>query len=359
MCQNKLITAAAGSGKTTFLIKEALELTENEVLITTYTQENEEEIRKKVIKLNGCIPENLTIQTWFSFLIQHGVRPYRSILYDKRVKGLKFVNSQSAVKYYSKRGFPVTYSEEGNFDKHYFTENSKVYSDKLSKFVVRCNDESDEKVIGRISEIYSHIFIDEAQDLAGYDLSLLKRLFKSNTAILLVCDPRQVTYLTHWERKYKKYQNGKIVEFIRNECGGCDVEVDNESLSKSYRNNPEICEFANALYPDKDPVQSANKKKTGHDGIFLVSKKGCQKYLKDYEPVQLRWDVRNEDVDDRYKVLNFGQAKGRSFDRVLIYPTSDMLNWVNDHSTSLNDQTRAKFYVAITRARFSVGIVDD
>lgn len=74
---NKLIIAAAGSGKTTHLVNEALKIKESRVLITTYTEANEREIRKKFFELNGCIPNNITIQTWFSFLIQHGVKPYK------------------------------------------------------------------------------------------------------------------------------------------------------------------------------------------------------------------------------------------------------------------------------------------
>ena len=50
---NKLIIAAAGSGKTTFLVEEALKQKEGKVLITTYTQANEAEIRKKIGKKEG------------------------------------------------------------------------------------------------------------------------------------------------------------------------------------------------------------------------------------------------------------------------------------------------------------------
>lgn len=46
---NKLIIAAAGSGKTTHLVEEALKITEGKVLITTYTEANEQEIAKNFI----------------------------------------------------------------------------------------------------------------------------------------------------------------------------------------------------------------------------------------------------------------------------------------------------------------------
>lgn len=62
---NRLIIAAAGSGKTTYLVKHAMQQSDS-VLITTYTIANESEIRKKFIELNGCVPHNVTIQTWYS-----------------------------------------------------------------------------------------------------------------------------------------------------------------------------------------------------------------------------------------------------------------------------------------------------
>ena len=61
MSDNKLIIAAAGSGKTTHLVDEALRQKAGRVLITTYTQANEAEIKKKIIEKNKCIPENITV----------------------------------------------------------------------------------------------------------------------------------------------------------------------------------------------------------------------------------------------------------------------------------------------------------
>ena len=95
MCKNRLITAAAGAGKTTFLIKEALKHRNENVLITTYTQASETEIKRKIIDINGCIPDNITVQTWFAFLIQHGAKPFQEPLYSKEIKGLQLANSQS------------------------------------------------------------------------------------------------------------------------------------------------------------------------------------------------------------------------------------------------------------------------
>lgn len=88
---SSLIIAAAGAGKTTFLVRRALEIHEN-VLITTYTDANEQSIREKFYEINGCIPSNVTIMPWFSLLIRHGIRPYQSHLITNRVSGVLLVN---------------------------------------------------------------------------------------------------------------------------------------------------------------------------------------------------------------------------------------------------------------------------
>lgn len=356
MKTNNLIIAAAGSGKTTFLVKEALKITDRNVLITTYTQANEAEIRKKIIEINSCIPKNVTIQTWFSMLLQHGVRPYQGCLCEKTITGMKLVNSQSGVKYISKGGIVVCYKEDEELEKHYFTDSFKIYSDKLSKFVCKCNEKSQGAVIDRLSRIYAHIFIDEVQDLAGYDLELLKMLLNSNASILLVGDPRQVTYHTHNERKHSKYAEGLIKDFIEKECRKSKCEVDEQTLNVTHRNNELICGFSSKLYPSFRACTSNQNEVTGHDGIFLVKEQDVEKYLEVYNPVQLRDSVRVE-VNKNYRAINYGESKGLTFDRVLIYPTKPFLDWLKNNNGELKPMSRSKFYVALTRAKYSVGIV--
>ena len=100
---NRLIIAAAGSGKTTYLVRQAMQQS-NSVLITTYTIANELEIRKKFVELNGCVPHNVTIQTWYSFLLQHGVRPFQGVVLDDKINGMILVNEKSGKKYNGKYG---------------------------------------------------------------------------------------------------------------------------------------------------------------------------------------------------------------------------------------------------------------
>lgn len=362
---NKLIIAAAGAGKTTYLIQQALETNAN-VLITTFTIENTECIRQKFINKIGYVPNHVTIQTWFSFLIQHGVKPFqgslRKELFGINIRGLHFSNEQCGVKYRHPQYGPILFSEKTEFMKHYFDNEMNIYSDKLSKFVIKTNEATNGKVIERIAQIYPNIFVDEVQDLSGYDLTLIDLLFRSSANILLVGDPRQTTYLTHWEKKNQKYHFGKITDFIKNECRKSDkIIIDTTTLNCSHRNNESICNFSSLLY-NNFPVTSICTCETchpkhQHEGIYAIQEKEVYQYIKLYNPTILRYNSKKE-VGESNGIFTFGSSKGREFNDVLIFPTEKMEKWLVEFDNSIFEPTtKAKFYVAITRARFSVAFV--
>ncbi len=371
MKNNKLIIAAAGSGKTTFLVNQALTVESETVLITTYTEANGREIRDRIIAKKGCMPVNITVQTWFSFLLQHGVRPYQSVL-NENIHNHDigfYLSSEKSGKKYDAEGNPILfkgrpiYWGEKDFLKFYFNSSFNIYSDKISKFVFNTDKATKGKLISRISRIYKHIYIDEVQDLAGFDLELIKLMFKSNSSIILVGDPRQVTYLTHHSTKYGKYANGQIKSFVERELGQkIQCEVDETTLSASYRNNQSICEYSAKLFPDQ-PAPCAcecDSCRVGYDhvGVFIIKPSEADRYLLTYTPVQLRWSSASK-VNSNFPVLNFGESKGATMDRVLIYPTNPMKKWIKNNTYPLKNEARSKLYVGLTRARLSSTIVMD
>jgi superfamily I DNA/RNA helicase len=284
------------------------------------------------------------VQTWFSFLLQHGVRPFQGYFFDRDIKGMNLVSGKS-----------VPFIKEDKVEKHYFDEQDKIYSDKISKFVMKCNDKSCGKIIGRLSRIYQYIFIDEVQDLAGYDLEFLKLLFKSDISTLLVCDPRQGTYSTSNSPKNRQYAKSGILEFFKKVP---NVAQDDSLFTINYRSILAICDLSNRLFPDCPKTTSGNQRTTDHDGIFMVRPKDVCLYLAEHLPMQLRYD-KKKDVANNYSVINFGESKGLSFDRVLIFPTEPIVKWLKDNSSELAPTSRSKLYVAITRARYSVAFVYD
>lgn len=340
---NRLFVSAAGSGKTTLIINDALERKNAKILITTFTIENEKSIRSKFIKINKYIPSNVTILTWFSFLIKHGLRPYR--YWDKPVCGLFLVNGQDT------RRIP-----ESNFYQYYFYDDTKVYSDKLSKLVCKCNSTSGGYVIRRLEKIFSHIYIDEIQDMSGYDFDILKLFINSNIDLTMVGDPRQCVYTTHNSQRYKQYCSGRVIEFTKNECKQDSVNIDDTTLNRSFRNSDEICFLANQLYSDYTACKSEQKLSCSHHGIFYVHEKDLPEYFSKFNPYQLRWDKRTPTYL-KDNVMNFGESKGTEFEHIIIYPPKTFLQWLANPNMELNPTTKAKLYVAITRAFFSVAIV--
>lgn len=364
--------AAAGSGKTTHLICEALKKDTGNVLITTFTEANESEIRNRIIGNLGYVPKNITIQTWFSFLLQHGVRPYQSVLNDSIHEddiGF-FLTPEKSGKKYDKDGKPVLNSKgqplfwgEEDFLRCYFTSNKKIYSDKISRFTLAVDKVTKGEIFTRISKIFQHVYIDEVQDLVGYDLELLKLLFKSNSSVLLVGDPRQVTYHTHFTSKHKDYLEGNIKGFVQDKLGKrITCEVDEITLGVSHRNNQLICDYSAKLYTGWPTPIFCNCPKCiredEHQGVFIVKPKDVDRYIKKYSPVQLRWSSSTK-VNPNTKAVNLGESKGSTLDRVLIYPTDPMKNWIRDNTFNLKPEARAKLYVGLTRARLSSTIVMD
>lgn len=347
--KNKIIIAVAGSGKTTTLVKSALESPEKKILFLTYTNENLDNIKKCFQKEGGGIPANVTIATWFSFLLKDGVRPYHnSVSAGSRVTSIHFIEGSS-------QGTPLRFVREADTERFYFDDARRIYTDKISQYVEKCNNQSDGAVIKRLEQIYDSIYIDEVQDLAGYDLEILKLLFSSSLEITLVGDPRQVTYLTNHSRKNSQYRGDKIVDFFReletaNMCHVVDMTL-------CHRCNQAICSLADLIYPSLAVSTSGNAIETGHDGIFKITQAELEDYITEHQPVLLKHNARSNTFGKPAR--NFGTTKGLTFDRVLIFPTNDMKVFFRSRNASgIAEGTKAKLYVAITRARYSVAFVD-
>ena len=340
---NKIIVAAAGAGKTTKIISNALSSPDRRTAIVTYTLNNVGEIKKKFYENNGFIPEQVSIIPWFTFLIQDLARPFQNFVYEPRIDSIAMVNGQST------RGIAKT-----DIKKYYFSEGTNIYTDKISEFACICNSASEGAVIKRLSRLYDHIYIDEAQDLAGYDLELLEILLRSTIGITLVGDPRQATLRTNYSNKNRQYVGSKIInKFLDWEKNGlCTINY----LYNSFRCNQAICNLADSVYPEFCSTKSVNNKKTGHDGVFYIKVEQVAEYVASYKPQALRYNKKTDCLG--LSALNFGESKGLTFDRVLIFPNNTMKKVLQERNLS-RSKTRDKLYVGITRARYSVAFVID
>jgi DNA helicase II / ATP-dependent DNA helicase PcrA len=337
---NTAILAAAGSRKTEYIVESALYASEGRVLITTYTDENQRHIIRRIEQKVGVLPKHITIMGWFSFLITQCVKPYQRVLTGQpfMVGGLNFKGRKNRF--------------TNKTDLRYFVDrNTDLYRDGVSDFAVQINSKTNGAVIGRLERIYSHIFIDEVQDLVGYDLDVLDLLLSSRVNLTVVGDPRQHTLVTNLGPRNKRYRGAGLVQWFCERESNCRLETRNYS----YRCNQAICNFADRVFPDLPPTKSRDVPATGHDGVFTVPANLLMDYLQVHGPVTvLRYD-KNVDTFG-LSAMNIGLAKGSTHDRIIIIPTKPMLTYLEDGDAS-KLKAPEKLYVAVTRARYSVAFV--
>ena len=137
---------------------------------------------------------------------------------------------------------------------------------------MRCDELTQGQVVARLAAMYDELYIDEVQDLAGFDLDLVERLLKSEIAITLVGDTRQATYATNYAQRYSQYRGPNLAALFQiwEADGLCRLDHRLTSL----RCVQALCDMADTLYPQMPRTQSGNGEVTGHDGIYLVAP-GC------------------------------------------------------------------------------------
>jgi DNA helicase-2/ATP-dependent DNA helicase PcrA len=338
---SRVVIASAGSGKTTWVVGDALGC-QGRTAVVSYTNNNTRKVRGKFAELAHAVPERVTVDTWFGFQLRELVRPYQNVFRDERIAELHFVNGRSP-----------RYAKQ-NTHPYFFDSQGRLYSDKLSAFALLCNTLSKGLVFDRLKALYECVYIDEVQDLAGYDLDLVEAAMRAGVSLRMVGDNRQATYSTNNSPKNTAFGGPQIVKKFHawRKAGLCEVT----SHAWSHRCNQEICNVADALFPDCEPSTSKAIKTCDHAGVFLIEESLVKRYVAAHEPQVLVWSKA-----DGHAELNYGESKGLEFAHVLIVPTGPIRKWLmsGDPAAVESDISRAKLYVAITRARHSVAFVYD
>ncbi len=339
---NSIILASAGSGKTTEIVTQACSNESDRAALVTYTINGRSEFSNKAYKQFGAIPPHASLNTWYTFLLRHFVRPYQNHLYDPRVVGINFNRGQSA-----------RFAKASDIGRHYFSSQGRLYLDKVAKFACKLIETTQGLPLRRIEQIFGRLYIDEAQDLSGYDLEFLELLLKSDVDVTLVGDHRQATYTTNDSAKNKKYARAGIVAKFEEweRAGLCEITY----LTHSYRCIQPICDFADLFYPGFPKTVSRNNNVTGHDGLFLVGKSEVEAYRSTYGPQTLRYNRSQLEVSG--KPMNYGAAKGMTFERTLIYPNGPFLRYLKTGKIEDAGKEIPKLYIAVTRAKQSVAFV--
>lgn len=343
--KNRVIVAAAGAGKTEHIIEQALQYPEKRVLIVTYTNPNAAQITRRIYHKAGRLPPNVTILTWYRFLMREFIRPYQAFYVE--------MNYTRAINFVVKKP-PRPKGGRSNY-RYFYDQKRNIYRDRVSELAVYLNGKAAGAPIHRLETLYDMILFDEVQDVIGYDLDILELIFRSSIETLAVGDPRQVIYSTHTpatQRNLKYYGENILYWFQKMEYSGL---VHLESMDVSKRCCPEICQFASEVYPEYPPIKSESVSQEDHVGIFAVREEDVPLYMKRYTPVPLRYRATSR-VTHGVQATNIGHVKGETFDRVLIFPTQNWRRFLRSGSHEVAGD-RSRLYVAVTRARYSAAFV--
>lgn len=346
--KNHLTLAVAGSRKTQGIVEACAAADKTEkILVLTYTTANQIELRNRISTYGGDHPM-VEVWGWFSFLLSHFVRPFLPLLYEgKGVRGFDFKSP------------PRSYTKVSDW-KRYFNQYDEVRKAHLPQLSLRINEVSAEAPIRRLTRMYDRIFIDEVQDLCGYDLEILKLLIQSQVPLEMVGDIRQAILATNErEAKNKQFMFINIWKWFKAEEQAGRISI--TQRCETWRCAPSIGSLADSLFTDSwgfDTTISKNHQVTGHDGIFLVKPGDVDAYVSAHAPLVLRHSSTSGKAFNHMKFINFGEAKGLSSERVLIYPTVAIERFVQSGGP-FDGKQASRFYVAVTRAEQSVAIILD
>lgn len=339
--------SAAGSGKTWDICHEALEAvrTSNKrAMIISFTNRSVESVKNEIRKQNDdVLHPRVEIKTWYRFLLSDLIKPYQTGITGGIINHIKSVD-------FSEQFGQRNYNKAGTYSR-YINPSRNVRSNQASELAVLLNQRSGGHSIKRLAEIYSNILFDEVQDLAGYDIEILKLLMESSIAVTCCGDNKQATFRTHITKKNKNQTGANIWEFFRQVEKEGIVKVERKLASRRF--NWDICCFANAVYPKGDSITTTMEDITEHDGVYLIDLLDADLYHDYYLPQVLKFDAHTK-IERRS--LNFGVCKGETFNRVMIYPNGPLKSFITKR-TALN--APEKYYVGITRPRYSIAFVMD
>ncbi|AXN45102.1 ATP-dependent helicase/nuclease subunit A [Mycobacterium marinum] len=346
---NTATLAVAGSRKTQSIVDAcATGPAGRRRLVLTYTLTGQRDLERRLSA--ACNPTNLPeVSGWYAFLLRHWIRPFLPLKYPgRRLAGLNF------------EGVPASRPDGvviASGAARYLDAESRAYRRFLSKLAVDVAKAAEGTVITRLQRIYDEIYVDEVQDMTGYDLDMLEQLLKSTSTIHLVGDLRQSVFDTNpQDPRLPEFRGLKMINWFRQqeESGRLQIKFSSTTL----RSVQSVATFADSLFDASwgfGATVSAQTATSDHDGVFVVAPEHLGAYLDRYKPVCLRQTVATP-VPGGVSATNFGISKGLTHERVLIFPTGPMKTFLK-HGRLLAPRSACGLYVGVTRAVFSVAFV--
>lgn len=329
----KLILAVAGSGKSSFMI-DKLNL-DQRFLLVTYTENNVANLTQKIIHKFGYEPQNITLLSYFQFLIRVCYRPFLKDAIQAR--GI-----------YWKTPDKYTLMLKRDNPKFFMTSDRYIYHNRLAKL---CQDNCLIDIRERLERFYDCFMFDEIQDLGGHDFNFITALFPLKMEVFFVGDFYQHTFDTSNDGVVNKSLYKQYSQYIK-KWKNTGISIDTQTLDKSYRCSPSICRFVT-----KQLGISIDSHRSDEVQITMVEEEN--------EAVKLYYDknIVKLFLQESYKyncyAINWGASKGLDdfSDICVILNATTLKAFKTDNFADLSSETRNKLYVACTRAKGNIYFV--
>lgn len=332
----KLMLAVAGAGKTTYIINKVCAEYRN-VLIITYTDANYNNIISKLRDQNdGVIPEGITVFKYFTFLYRFCYKPFLS-----DYVGARGINYESNKNRYAK-------SSDWDF---YLDSSDRLYSNRITLLLDKTAVTKD--VQNRIKKYFDCIVFDEVQDISGRDFRFLETLMKIDMNMLYVGDFYQHTYNTSADGNVNTGLFDDLDKYV-DRFKKAGVVFDDKTLLKSWRCGEPVCKYVR----DHLGINIYSNRGEQGDVEFVDSDDRIGEIWKNPEIVKLHYQKA---AIYGFGHRNWGDTKGEDCyqDVCVLLNKTTMLAYKKDALSKLAASTRNKLYVAITRAKGNVYLIDE
>jgi DNA helicase-2/ATP-dependent DNA helicase PcrA len=346
---NTATLAVAGARKTQSIVEACRDGDPSKRrLVLTYTLTGQLDLERRLRA--ACPPTSLPdVCGWYAFLLRHWVRPFLPLKYpDHRLKGLNFEGEPLK----NKQGVVIASGVD-----RYLDDQSRAYKRFLSKLAIDVAQAAGGTVITRLQRMYDEIYIDEVQDVTGYDLDILEQLLGSTSTVRLVGDIRQSVFDTNpQDPRHPKFRGLGMLDWFKQQEDAGRLQI--EHSSETWRSVQDVAAFSDSLFdPDLEfpPTISRQSASSDHDGVFALANEQVAAYIAEHDPVCLRQAVTTV-IPNGVEARNFGISKGLTHQRVLIFTTGPMRAFLIK-GTALAPKSACGLYVGVTRAVHSVAFV--
>lgn len=345
---NRLIIACAGSGKSWGICSDASSCTVDpgkRMLFITYTNKGAESLKNTYESQNsGVFCSSISVMTWHQFLLRELIKPYQKA-YTGVVSGIRSIDFDNQ--------YGISYLKKDD-PYYYVTRSGNVRALHASEFVLLLNKETHNQPINRLTRKYERIYIDELQDLAGLDVDILELLIRSNLAVYCVGDPKQKTFQTHNAKIGKKKGGENIFPYLCNRSNVLHLNVELSNATRRFEQD--IADFANLMLPDNPMNSNVHYEEVTDKGVYIIGKQYITDYIAQFKPIVLRYDKNSDTLG--FSGINYGVCKGMTVNRVVVFANGPLSKFVVDPYKNPIENP-VKYYIAVTRARYSVVIVVD